>query len=105
LRKKRSVIVLVRLPDGEVFREFFHYNKSERHLELKFLEFIKEYCDELIPYVFYKREGPERCRIKVKIRPEVWFTRSAMELVQRLLAEKYGDLMLEWENGIAAKKL
>ena len=88
--RKRSVVVLVRLPSGERFREFFHYSKSEKHLELKFLEFVKEFCDQLIPHVLQLTEGGFGVNrsVKVIVRPELWFTRSAMDLVRDILAAK-----------------
>jgi hypothetical protein len=89
LAKKRSIAVMFRLPDGDVFREFFRYRKGEQHLELKFMEFIKEFSNELVPVVFYEGKSEVSGRkIEVVIRPRTWFTRSAVDLVEKIRAEK-----------------
>ena len=89
LAKKRSVLVMFRMPDGEVFREVFRYRKGERYLELKFLEFIKDFSNELVQVVFYegKSKVPGK-KVEVVIRPELWFTRSAVDLVEKIRDEK-----------------
>ena len=76
------------MPDGEVFREVFCYSKNERYLELKFMEFVKEFSNELIPVMFYDGyvHVPGK-NIEVTIRPRTWFTRSAVDLVEKIRAE------------------
>lgn len=87
LKKCRTITITVTVPSLGKITETFRYRKNEKNLKEKFLDFITQWCTELITIT--EIETSHGKPPEIIIEPQTWFTKFTVEKLHELMMEYY----------------